>query len=277
MQPLRRQAYAALRCPICRADLKTAGRSLCCRNRHTFDLARSGYVNLALGRKVGAGDTRDQLQRRAAFLATGAFDFIADTILTRIDARRPPSLVLDVGCGTGYYLDRIRRGLGGTCSGLGLDLSKEAARLAAHRHAASGFAVVDIWSDWPVRSAAADLLINVFAPKNFAEMARTLRIGGQLAMAYPGPRHLIELRQALGLIGLKSGKGDLYRHRLESFGRGIVSDRLVRSVQIRHRDGLDLVLMGPNARHLPAARMQPWPGTRPITFDIEVLTAVRRS
>jgi 23S rRNA (guanine745-N1)-methyltransferase len=232
---------------------------------------------LALGRKAGEGDTRDQLQRRAAFLATGAFDFIADAVLALTPAHHRPALVLDVGCGTGYYLDRVMRGLGREWSGLGLDLSKEAARLAAHRHATAGFAVVDIWSAWPVRSAAVDLLINLFAPKNFAEMARTVRPGGQLAMAYPGPRHLIELRLALGLIGMRSGKAGLYRRRLQDFGQDTTHYRLARTVPISHSDALDLILMGPNARHLPANRIAPWPATKPVTFEVELLTAIRRS
>ena len=214
MQPLRRHAYAALSCPICRADLNLVGRSFHCRLRHTFDLARSGYVNLAVGRAAKAGgDTADQLQRRRAFLAAGAFDFIADAIVahTRRQRRRATPVVLDAGCGTGYHLDRVTRGLaaetGRPCAGLGIDLAKVAARMAAGERKALAFAVADVWSDWPVGSAAADLLINVFAPKNFAEMARTLRPDGQLAVAYAGPEHLIELREMLGLMDPAARQG----------------------------------------------------------------------
>jgi len=277
VHPLRREAYRALSCPFCRADLETVGRSLRCANRHNFDLARSGYVNLRLGRKAERGDTRDQLRRRSSFLATGAFDFIADAILARLAARRQIAQVLDVGCGTGYHLDRITRGLRPDCRGLGLDGAKDAARTAAQRHSSLGFVVADIWADWPVQSAATDLLISNFAPKNFAEMARVLSPGGALAMVYPGPQHLLELRQALGLIGMRPGKGDDYRRRIEAFGDDIAHDRIVRTVTLHHGQARDLILMGPNARHLSAVGIPRWSDKRPVTFDVELLTATRRT
>lgn len=278
MQPLRRHAWAALSCPICRADLDLAGRSFRCRRRHTFDLARSGYVNLAVGRAAKAGgDTVDQLQRRRAFLASGAFDFIADAIVshTRWQRSRATPLVVDAGCGTGYHLDRVTRGLaaaiGRPCAGLGLDLAKDAVRLAAGDHRALAFAVADIWSEWPLGSATADLLINVFAPKNFAEMARTLRPGGRLAVAHAGPDHLIELREMLGLMDPQPGKGASYRREMQGLGGGILHDRLRRSVQISHAEARDLILMGPNARHLSPAGIPAWSGSRTVTLDVELL------
>jgi 23S rRNA (guanine745-N1)-methyltransferase len=140
VHPLLQSAYTALRCPVCRRDLSPTGRSLRCGDRHNFDFAKSGYVNLALergGKPASGGDTRLQLQRRDAFLLFGAFDFIADAILAQarhaVGASVP--LVVDAGCGTGYHLDRVVRGLatrtGRSCGGLGLDLSREAALIAA--------------------------------------------------------------------------------------------------------------------------------------------------
>jgi 23S rRNA (guanine745-N1)-methyltransferase len=278
VQPLRRHAYRALRCPICHADIDLVGRSFRCRRRHTFDLARSGYVNLAVGRGAkSGGDTADQLQRRRAFLASGAFDFIADAIVahTRRQRSRARPLVLDAGCGTGYHLDRVTRGLaaetGRPCAGLGIDLAKDAVRIAAGDHEALAFAVADVWSDWPVGGAAADLLINVFAPKNFAEMARTLRPGGRLAVAYASPDHLIELRQLLGLMEPQPGKSASYRRQMQGLGGGVLHDRLHRSVQMSHAQALDLILMGPNARHVSAAGIPAWSGSKTVTFDVELL------
>jgi 23S rRNA (guanine745-N1)-methyltransferase len=275
VQPLRKWAYRALRCPICRSDLRTIGRALSCSKRHSYDLASAGYVNLLAGPKAAAGDTRAQLQRRRAFLASGAFDFIADAIVARSQARRLPSLVLDAGSGTGYHLARIAHAFG--CSGLGLDSSRDAVRMAAQSHAALGFAVVDLWREWPVRSATVDLLINIFAPRNFDEMARALQPHGQVALAFPGPHHLAELREAFGLIGLEPGKADHYRRRLQAFTRDIAHDRIVRTVPLDHCQALDLILMGPNARHFSAAHIAPWSETRPVTFDVELLTARRRT
>jgi len=271
VQPLRRQAYAALRCPICRADLDLGGGAFRCRRRHTFGLARNGYVNLAVGQSAKAGgDTADQLQRRRAFLASGAFDFIADAMVAHAPRQRSRApLVLDAGCGTGYHLDRVARGL--AAAGLGIDRAKDAVHRAARDHQALAFAVADVWSDWPVGSATADLLINVFAPKNFSEMARVLRPGGRLAVAYAGPDHLIELRKLLGLMEPQPGKNASYRRRMQGLGGEILHERLQRSVPMSHAQALGLILMGPNARHVSAAAIPAWSGTKAVTFDVELL------
>jgi len=282
VHPLLQSAYAALRCPVCRSDLGPTGRSLSCRNQHNFDFAKSGYVNLALarGRKpASGGDTRLQLQHRDAFLSSGAFDFVADAILAQ-PRREVPSavpLVVDAGCGTGYHLDRVVRGLatriGRPCSGLGVDLSKEAALIAARQYKALGFAITDVWSDWPIRDRTVDLLISVFAPKNFREMARALRPGGRLALAYPGPRHLVELREAFGLMPAAGGKKESYRDQMHRFCDEISHQRILRTDEIGHTDALNLILMGPNARHLSEERITAWPGKKPVTFDVELLVA----
>jgi 23S rRNA (guanine745-N1)-methyltransferase len=280
LHPLRQSAYAALRCPICRRELGATGRSLSCRNRHNFDFAKSGYVNLALehGRKPAVGgDTRDQLRRRDVFLSSGAFDFIADAIFAQSWHEGLPSvpLIVDAGCGPGYHLDRVVGGLatriGRPCRGLGLDLSKEAALIAARHHQALGFVVADVWSEWPMRASAADLVISIFAPKNFREMARTLRPGGQVAIAYPGPRHLIELREAFGLMPAAEGKTALYRDQVRGFCGDIAYERTLRTVDLAHSDALNLILMGPNARHLSEDSIPAWPGKTPVTFDVELL------
>ena len=280
MHPLRQSTYAALRCPICRHELDTTGRSLSCRNRHNFDVATSGYVNLARqhGRKPSTGgDTRTQLQRRDVVLSSGAFDFIADAIVARSrhEVPHPAPLIADAGCGTGYHLGRVVHGLatriGRPCRGLGVDLSKDAALIAARHHKALGFVVADLWGEWPIRGRAVDFLISVFAPKNFREMARTLRRGGQLAVAYPGPRHLIELREAFGLMQAAGGKEALYRNQMRRLCEGISHKRIIRTEEIAHADALNLILMGPNARHLSEDEIPAWPGRKLVTFDVELL------
>ncbi len=279
---LRSVAYAALRCPICRCELSTTGRSLGCGNRHNFDFAKSGYVNLTRGQRrkpAAGGDTRLQLQHRDTFLSSGAFDFIADTILARWqqDVRASVLLLLDAGCGTGYHLSRIAHGLqariGRPCGGLGVDLSKEATQIAARHHKAFAFAVTDVWSEWPIRSGSVDFLTSVFAPKNFREMARALRSDGRIAVAYPGPHHLIELRRQFALMRMGGDKKAVYRDRMSRFFGNISQDHILRNVQITHRDALSLILMGPNARHPTEGGIPAWPGTRSVTFDVELLFA----
>jgi 23S rRNA (guanine745-N1)-methyltransferase len=277
VQPLRYRAFAALRCPFCRAEFAIAGRALRCPGRHSFDLARSGYVNFAVGRRqprAGSGDTRAQLQRRAAVLDAGLFDFVADAIVAGANALPAPlPVVLDAGCGTGHHLARVVGGLGRPSCGLGLDISRDATEMAARRFAALAFAVADVWSDWPIRDGVADLVLSLFAPKNFGEAARCLRPGGLIALAYPGPDHLVELRATLPLLDVPAGKARHYRERLQPLFEVVSHTQVRRRIEVDASLARDLVLMGPNARHLSGRDLAVPDGSLSVTLDVELILA----
>ncbi len=199
MSPLQpRPGHRLLRCALCRSAFTAAAGALVCRNGHSFDLAREGYVNLLSGRSrrpAAGGDGLAQLRHRAEFLDAGHLDAVAAMVAAQMDEVAPVSRrILDAGSGTGHHVARIAARLHSSGVSLGLDISKHAARLAARRWPTLAFAVADLWGEWPVDDATVDLIVSIFAPKNFGEMARVLRPGGWLALAYPGPEHLIELR-----------------------------------------------------------------------------------
>ena len=265
--------FDLFRCPVCRADLTLVERSLRCPRRHSFDLARAGYVNLLTGHGAApaeGGDQKQQLARRDAFLAKGHFDFIADTIREAAPRVSQSHTVLDAGCGTAYHLSRLVGGTG--CGAVGIDLSKDAAATAAKRHPAFAFAVADIWRDWPLRDACADIMLSIFAPKNFAEAARVLRPGGMLAAAFPGPDHLIELRREFGLLDQGEDKTETYAAAMTT-AIGAPSHRHLRAAaRLDAEDVTNVILMGPNA-HRTKAETLPRQGAMAVTFDIELLMA----
>ena len=277
LQP--RPGHWLLRCPLCKSGFTDAAGALVCRNGHSFDLAREGYVNFLSGKRrrlAAAGDSPSQLRNRVEFLNAGHLDAVAATVAAHVE--EVPYLsrhVLDAGSGTGHHLARIVARLPGTVIGLGLDISKDAARQAARRWPASAFAVADLWADWPVRDVAVDLVVSIFAPKNFPETARVLRPGGWLALAYPGPEHLIELRDRFGLLRQDEESPERYADMASRF---IGSSTVAR---LRSRAVLDpamacaVILMGPNARHVDLSILDDAVGPYPlvVTFDINVLFA----
>jgi 23S rRNA (guanine745-N1)-methyltransferase len=275
LQP--RPAHRLLRCPLCKAGFIAAAGVLVCRNRHSFDLAREGYVNLLSGRRrrpAARGDSPAQLRHRAEFLDSGHLDTLTATIVRQVE-RSAPGLqhVLDAGSGTGHHLARITARLPGSIISLGLDISKDAARQAARRWPKPAFAVADLWAEWPVHDTAVDLVVSIFAPKNLPETSRVLRPGGWLAVAYPGPDHLIELRDRFGLL----------RQDEETPGR--YADMATHCVgpptvaRLRSRAVLDpamaraVILMGPNACHVDLSILDVGPHPLAVTFDINILFA----
>jgi len=285
VSPARNTAFRILRCPICRLDLDPGDRSLVCARGHSFDLARSGYINLMGGRSrrpSGGGDSRAQLERRDAFLRGGHFYFIWQSIIRRLAVAKSIGLgkqlqVLDAGSGTGYHLGKIVDHLSGAfdapCTGLGIDISKEAARIASRRRRHLAFVVSNLWVEWPICDASVDLVINIFAPKNFREMARVLRPGGLLAIAYPGSGHLAELRREFGMMDPLPGKSVRYLRVMRAlFGR-IRHERMLLSSKLDRDEVLNAILMGPNAHRVPEQSFSRWHRTKTVTYDLELLFA----
>ena len=64
-------------CPSCQKPLCREERRLVCPAGHSFDVARSGYVNLLLSQQTGRkhhGDDKRMVKARSAFLERGYYD-----------------------------------------------------------------------------------------------------------------------------------------------------------------------------------------------------------
>jgi len=187
-------------------------RSVRCGRGHAYDVAREGYVNLLVGKP--RGDAGEMLTARRRFLEKGGYEPLSDLVNEevgkyRAEAGRAPAL-LDCGCGEGYYLRRLAAlEAAGTKPLLGLDLSREAVRLAArYSNGRAAFVVADTTRRLPFLDGAFDVLLDVFAPRNPAEFARVLAPGGLLVVVTPEPDHLAELRSSLGLLKIEDQKAE---------------------------------------------------------------------
>jgi 23S rRNA (guanine745-N1)-methyltransferase len=273
-----------LRCPVCAEPLAevAAGtaRALRCPRRHSFDIARQGYVNLLTGRAPHQGDTPEMVAARADFLAAGHYEVISEALaraavaaLDRVGAAAQPGypLVVDAGAGTGRHLATVLAALPGAL-GLALDLSKPALRRAARAHPRAAAALADTWQRLPLAEGAATLLLNVFAPRNGAEFHRVLDPAGTLLVVTPAEDHLTELVQRLGLLRVDPAKADRVQESLAGHFDRADSTLLRRRLTLTPTEVTTLVGMGPSAWH----RSAPDPGTDPTEVTLAVrLTAYR--
>lgn len=250
-----------LRCPICAAPLSAEARSLACPARHSFDVARQGYVNL-LGRAAPANaDSPAMLEARARFLATGSYSPVAAALAARAgDTRR----VVEVGAGTGYYLAHVLDAAP-DAEGLATDVSVAAAKRCARSHERAAAIVADTWAGLPLRDGSVDLLLCVFAPRNLADFARVLRPGGRLLVVVPRTDHLAELRETHGLLKVAQDKADSLIAELD--GWSLVSrESVTAQLDLPAEAVADLIWMGPNAFHSVPA--DPAPAVTTLSVDV---------
>ncbi|WP_434458363.1 methyltransferase domain-containing protein [Stutzerimonas urumqiensis] len=184
-------------CPICQLPLDAADQGLACANRHRFDRARQGYFNLLPvqhKKSRDPGDNQAMVEARRRFLEAGHYAPLADR-LAELSSLRTPGRWLDVGCGEGYYTDRIATARPGS-EGYALDISREAIKRACRRTAHVTWLVASM-ARIPLAEASMAQLISVFSPFDWSEALRLLPSGGGVLRLGPTRNHLIELRQRL--------------------------------------------------------------------------------
>ncbi|MFD5864091.1 methyltransferase domain-containing protein [Agromyces sp. NPDC127015] len=200
-----------LRCPNCFSDLAPVGdRTFGCTNGHRFDRSKYGFLTLLPPKAPRTvGDDRSMLDARAALLGSGAYQPISDALARLAQASAGSSdaapRIADLGCGTGHYSAELARVIP-NARFLLADRSPDAVRASLRALPGETGVVLDIWRPLPLRSSTADLVLNVFAPRNGAEFARILRPGGRLLVIVPTERHLRELRVAGLMLDVPPGK-----------------------------------------------------------------------
>lgn len=191
------------RCPNCGRPLAREPHRLACPAGHSFDLAKSGYVNLLLSHGAGPkhhGDDKRMVKARSTFLQKGHYAPMRQELLRQgLAAASENMVVLDAGCGEGYYTAALAELLRqqGLCPHVaGIDISKEALQEAAKRDRQSEYTVASCFH-LPVGDGSIDLLLSVFAPYCGDEFLRVLRPGGCFLMVIPLENHLYGLKQAI--------------------------------------------------------------------------------
>ncbi|MGN0447119.1 MAG: putative RNA methyltransferase [Acutalibacteraceae bacterium] len=186
-------------CPVCGKKLYKENRSFFCENRHCFDMAKEGYVNLLTGKhKSGEliGDNKSMAQSRRQFLNKNYFSALSDTLISLAKKYAPEkdAVCCDICCGEGYYSDKLLGSF--PCTMLCFDISREMVRLCAKRKNGSTCFVASS-NKIPIENSSVDFAFHLFAPFFEDEFLRIIKDGGVLLTAVAGENHLFELKQAL--------------------------------------------------------------------------------
>ena len=179
----------------CRADLARDGRRLVCSRGHSFDVARTGYVNLLQPqdrRSKEPGDTAAAVAARRRLHDRGVTEPLLNAVAEFANGS-PNDAVFDAGCGDGYYLGSLAQRIGFDAHGV--DISIPAVNAAAQRYPACEWIVANADRFVPYADRAFSLVLSITARMNAEEFHRVLREDGRLLVAIPAPDDLIELRR----------------------------------------------------------------------------------
>jgi 23S rRNA (guanine745-N1)-methyltransferase len=242
----------------CASALGRAGRALVCPRGHSFDVARSGYVNLLQPqdrRSKEPGDSRAAAQARRRLTDAGHDAWMVDPILAELDGAAPETdspAVLDLGCGEGFLLGSLSHAR--RIDAFGADISVPAIELAAKTYPKITWVVSNADRRLPFADGSFDFVMSVTARRNGGELRRLLRADGRALVVVPGEDDLGELREAvLGRLDRKDRAapaiadlaGDLEPvsrrtfRRVERFGASEVRDLLAatyRGARARERE-----------------------------------------
>jgi 23S rRNA (guanine745-N1)-methyltransferase len=251
-----------LRCPNCFQDLEPRDTlALACSNAHSFDVNKRRYISLIAGSKKLQSDSPAMLDARDTFLGAGWYAGLRNTLADVVAGERPGRLI-DVGCGTGYYLDGVLERSPITAT-LAMDLSPAAvARTvrtvgAGHAGTAVDGLVADVWSPLPIRDSSADVILNVFAPRNALEFHRVLRTDGTLVVVVPHDTHLAELRAAGLMLEVQPDKAAQLIESLAERFTLASRHHVASTMSLSAADVAALVGMGPSAHHARSQVAEP--------------------
>ena len=261
----------AFACPICQENLTLVETSLKCCNRHSFDLAKFGYVNLAPQIKQSANYDKENFQNRQQILEAGFYQAILEAISDLLSNSKNAKTILDIGCGEGFYSRKLQEShLDKTF--YAFDISKDSVQIAAKSEPnwAVNWFVGDL-ARLPIKDASMDILLDIFSPANYGEFRRVLSKDGILIKVIPTKNHLKEIRQKVQdqLTNKDYSNQDIKNHFQEHFT--ILSSQTASLTKTITTEQLQALLsMTPLLFHVDQSKIN-WSDLTEITIEAEIL------
>lgn len=198
-----------LLCPVCKESLikDISNKTYKCKNNHTYDIAKEGYVNLLISnqkRSKNPGDSKEMVLARIDFLSKGYYKQLSDKINEKIvqyltKHSKDKFNIVDLGCGEGYYMINLKNYMDGKnikANYYGIDVSKDAVKYAGKTNKDCVWAVGNNFNIL-ASDKSVDCILSVFSPIDIDECNRVLKDDGIFVRVLPRTNHLIQLRNII--------------------------------------------------------------------------------
>ncbi|MGP0325942.1 putative RNA methyltransferase [Streptococcus pneumoniae] len=261
----------AFACPICQENLTLLETNFKCCNRHSFDLAKFGYVNLAPQIKQSANYDKENFQNRQQILEAGFYQAILDAVSDLLASSKTTTTILDIGCGEGFYSRKLQESHSEKTF-YAFDISKDSVQIAAKSEPnwAVNWFVGDL-ARLPIKDANMDILLDILSPANYGEFRRVLSKDGILIKVIPTENHLKEIRQRVQdqLTNKEYSNQDIKEHFQEHFT--ILSSQTASLTKTITAEQLQALLsMTPLLFHVDQSKID-WSQLTEITIEAEIL------
>lgn len=261
----------AFACPICQENLTLLETNFKCCNRHSFDLAKFGYVNLVPQIKQSANYDKENFQNRQQILEAGFYQAILDAVSDLLASSKTTTTILDIGCGEGFYSRKLQESHSEKTF-YAFDISKDSVQIAAKSEPnwAVNWFVGDL-ARLPIKDANMDILLDIFSPANYGEFRRVLSKDGILIKVIPTENHLKEIRQRVQdqLTNKEYSNQDIKEHFQEHFT--ILSSQTASLTKTITAEQLQALLsMTPLLFHVDQSKID-WSKLTEITIEAEIL------
>ena len=240
-----------------------------CENRHSFDVAKQGYVYM-LAKPMNSMYSKELFDSRHHIITSGLYDRVQQKIAEIIGITG--AQILDTGCGEGSHLARICARLE-EATGVGIDISKEAIVAAAKFNPSQIWCVGDLAKS-PYQAASFDIILNFLSPANYEEFARLLKPGGKVIKVVPQENYLKELRmQAFADTEKESYTNESTVARFKEQFENVTVERITYTMPLAESDVPKLLQMTPIGWHVENKDAIT---LREITIDLDILIGTDR-
>ena len=258
-------------CPFCQQALFLSENSLKCKNKHSFDLAKFGYVNLAPQVKQSKDYDKSNFQNRQLILEAGFYQPILKKLLEILSSLPQHGNLLDIGCGEGYYARNLQAQLPDKHI-YAFDLSKESIQLAAKSdHSLTVNWFVGDLAHIPIQDTSMDMILDIFSPANYQEFQRVLRKNGLLIKVIPSSQHLQEIRSIVAeqLTNTNYSNQKIIEHFKKSFTIADSYD-VVSTFSLKENEKMALLKMTPLLFNMDIEKID-WSSLHEITIAAKIL------
>lgn len=235
-----------LMCPVCQSPLILNHKQWLCENKHSYDIAKQGYVNLHMVQhkhSKSPGDTPEAVQARRRFLMAGYYQPLQQKVVEIIKELNIAT-ALDIGCGEGYYTEQMAKSVQQMVA---VDIAKNAVQTAAKTSQQENIIwTVATGAVLPVLQNSIDLCTSLFSPLPKQEMLRVLKAQGYLLVVTPAPKHLYQMR-ALLFESVKLHEPEKFLSQLQPEFKLIRQETVIAPLDLTQNALQDLICMTPYA------------------------------